>query len=60
MIFAFFSDDEFGIASDEIFDILEFERAKSEINIAYLDKTGAFINVPNMFALLPNQGGINI
>ena len=60
MIFAFFSDDEFGIASDEIFDIFEFERAKSEINIAYLDKTGAFISVPNMFALLPNQGGINI
>jgi hypothetical protein len=42
----------------DIYDVLEFEEAKSEFNIVYFDRLGALISVPNMFAILPGQGGI--
>ena len=38
--------------------MLGFDRANSEINVAYMDLAGSFITMPDMFAILPNRGGI--
>lgn len=48
-----------GVKDDTIYDILDYDSASQDVNIAYYSQTGQFLTLPNPQALFPFKGGIS-